>query len=282
MIGSTGATQTMPPRTSLHLEQPGDEELLHSLFAEARTLELAALPDEFRATFLDQQFSLWQHHLEQSFPSAERLIIRDSAGTAIGRLVLEVTAAGIHVVDIAVLSASQRRGHGSAVMLAVLDRADATGAPITLTVASGNGPARVFYAGFGFVDITPAEGETGAHRALWRATPRACATQAPHIPQLPEHAEFLRLVGSTFVAVDESEHAISLTLGACSELRRPTTGTTSYVLTFHGRGTARGQGIFTLAVPGMGEMALFLVPTQLHESETAYTATINLLEVDHV
>lgn len=276
----------MPPRTSLHLEQPGDEELLHSLFAEARTLELGALPDEFRATFLDQQFGLWQHHLEQSFPSAERLIIRDSAGTAIGRLVLEVTAAGIHVVDIAVLSASQRRGHGSAVMLAVLDRADATGAPITLTVASGNGPARAFYAGFGFVDITPAEGETGAHRALWRATPRARATQAAthaqHIPQLPEHAEFLRLVGSTFAAVDESGHAISLTLGACSELRRPATGAASYVLTFHGRGTARGQGIFTLAGPGMSEMALFLVPTQLYESETAYTATINLLEVDHV
>lgn len=263
--------------TSIHAEQSGDETLLRLLFAEARTPELAALPnDDVRALFLDQQFSFWERHLANDFPSAERLVLKDAAGMAIGRLVLLVTAESIHVVDIAIVAAAQRRGHGSAVMLALLERAGASGLPITLNVAYGNEAAHSFYARFGLVDVTPPEELAGTHRALRSAALAARAGQAA--PELPRHADFLRLVGSAFAAVDERGHRSSLTLTACTELRRLAAGTASYSLTFHGAGTSSAQGTFTLARRELGDTTLFLVPTGRDERGTEYTATINTLE----
>ncbi len=273
----TALPSALAPTTVIHAENAGDEPLLRLLFAEARANELEALPnDDARALFLSQQFSFWERHLSRDFPAAERLVITDDADTRVGRLVLDVTSESIHIVDIAIVTAAQRRGHGSAVMLALQARANASELPITLTVARGNEPARAFYSRFGLIDVTQPGMDAGTHRALRSAA--AAASAAEPSPPLPEHAEFVTVVGSTFAAVDERGAAGPLTLTACSPLRRPAAGSVSYTLTFRGQGPSGEQGIFTLAHTRLGASELFLVPRVSDANAVEYTANINTLE----
>ena len=69
-----------------------------------------------------------------------------------GRLIVDVAADEVHVVDIALLARHRGRGIGTAVLDTVLSQADARGAPCELSVDRGS-PAKRLYERLGFVDV---------------------------------------------------------------------------------------------------------------------------------
>ncbi|PPL20372.1 GNAT family N-acetyltransferase [Microterricola pindariensis] len=160
---------------ALRPEQGSDAPLLRQLFAESRQAELNALPDaQSRELFLSMQFEAQRRHLEGMHPHAERWIIEPD----IGRMVLAETADGLHIVDLAVVSTEQGRGHGSSMLRALIDRADAAALPITLNVQHANHRARALYERHGFaVDSHPPATATASHLAL-RWDPRKKAHSA--------------------------------------------------------------------------------------------------------
>lgn len=160
---------------TLRPEQGSDTPLLRQLFAETREAELRALPDQRSAeAFLSLQLEAQHRHFERMHPLAESWIIQleasvDAPQPGIGRVLLAVASDGLHVVDLAVVSAEQSRGHGSAVLSALIKRADAAALPITLNVSRENQRARAFYERHGFSASAqqPAASST-SHLALRR------------------------------------------------------------------------------------------------------------------
>jgi ribosomal protein S18 acetylase RimI-like enzyme len=130
----------------------GDEDYLRQLFAQARD-DLAMLPAELRDQLADLQYRGQRRQIEANYPAATReVLVADGADA--GALVLDRTAARIHVIDIAVACAQRRRGVASAALLSVFD--EAAQRPVTLTVWSGNAIALSLYGRFGFAEINGA------------------------------------------------------------------------------------------------------------------------------
>lgn len=151
----------------LRRERPEDHGLIEQLFRESRTAELAALPDEgSRALFTRMQLAARGSQYVRVHPGAEALVILDGH-TAIGRILVERSPERLHIVDLAVVDAAQRRGHGAAVLAELFNQADAAGLPVTLNVDAENVRARAFYAAQGFVAAATAP-PPGGHLSLRR------------------------------------------------------------------------------------------------------------------
>jgi ribosomal protein S18 acetylase RimI-like enzyme len=161
------------PATAIRPHDPADDAFHRFLFHDTRGPEFASLglSDQMLATLLDQQFRAQQFGYAQTFPDAEHLVI-EHAGTAVGRLTVAVvasTAAGeqaspaiiedartadrtLHLVDIAILSASRGRGIGTDALECLERAAQAIGARrIALSVLQSNDRARSLYERLGFV-----------------------------------------------------------------------------------------------------------------------------------
>lgn len=157
---------------SLRAAVPEDTELLKALFAESRSTELAALPgDSVRALFLSMQWAAQSAQYECLYPGAESHVILATAPgggkVAVGRLLVDWLPDRVHLVDIAVLTAHQGNGHGTAALTELLRRADAEDMPVTLRLLRQNGAAHRLYCRLGFVD---AYGSTeDSHLSMRRA-----------------------------------------------------------------------------------------------------------------
>lgn len=149
----------LTPTAVLRAASSEDSELLQALFAESRSTELAALPDDgVRAHFLSMQWAAQMAHHERAHPDAESHVIRavtpDGEELAVGRLLVDWLPDRAHIVDIAVLAAHQGNGHGTAALTELLRRADAADLPVTLRLLRQNGAAHRLYSRWGFADCT--------------------------------------------------------------------------------------------------------------------------------
>lgn len=151
---------------------PEDSGLLTDLFAESRSAELAALPDDsMRALFLSMQWAAQSAQYERAHPGAESHVILatapDGGEVAVGRLLVDWLPDRVHIVDIAVFAAHQGHGHGTAALTELLRRADADDIPVTLSLLRNNRAAHRFYRRLGFVDA--ADSPEDSHLVMRRA-----------------------------------------------------------------------------------------------------------------
>lgn len=138
---------------TLRPETDADRGLLEALFADLRAAELSVLPDEsIRRAFVRQQVDARERGWRDAWPDADRLVVV-VADEPVGRLLVDVSADGVHVVDVALLPGRRGQGIGTAVLDAVLSQADARGAPCELSVDRGS-PARRLYDRLGFVEVS--------------------------------------------------------------------------------------------------------------------------------
>lgn len=142
----------------LRAASPEDTELLKQLFAESRSAELAALPDDgIRTLFLSMQWAALTAQYERVHPGAESQVILaaapDGGEVPVGRLLASWLPERAHIIDIAVLAAHQSHGHGTAALTELQRRADAEDLPVTLSLLRQNRAAHRLYSRFGFDDV---------------------------------------------------------------------------------------------------------------------------------
>ncbi|MGM9516550.1 GNAT family N-acetyltransferase [Roseateles sp. DB2] len=148
--------------------RPADRDFLLALYAGTRASELAQTgwPAEQVQTFLAGQFEHQQRHFETHFPGALFLLLMRK-GMPVGRLYWWEGREQSVLVDVILLPALRGQGLGTALLTALLDRADARGLPIELHVAAGN-PAHRLYRRLGFVPLA----DKGFHTHMRRPVPQ--------------------------------------------------------------------------------------------------------------
>ncbi|WP_299628630.1 GNAT family N-acetyltransferase [uncultured Tateyamaria sp.] len=155
-----------PKGCTLTLATPAEADFLRRLFVEIETAAMpVALPPLIQ--MLDQQHDSRMATYRQSFPQATDLIIRRN-GTAIGRLMIDLTRRPIHGVDIAILPDWQSKGIGTAVLQAMCNTARAYGTDVSISVIEGQ-PAQRLYSRMGF-EVT---GRTPPHATMLWSGPAA-------------------------------------------------------------------------------------------------------------
>ncbi|SEH30648.1 GNAT family N-acetyltransferase [Magnetospirillum fulvum] len=159
----------LPDQVSCRAATRSDFIFLRRLYAAGRKSELVAagMPTKNHQDFCDSQFACQHRDWIERFPMAQFLIL--TRGTRpIGRLYLNPSDEGVHIVDIAFLPDWQGRGLGRAVIAELQRQATTFGQSVTLNVAVENSPAASLYHRLGFV----AERRSERH-VLMRWSPQA-------------------------------------------------------------------------------------------------------------
>lgn len=144
----------MPPADEVHFElRPATAADRDRLYA----LHRAAMRDVVDRTWGWEE--AWQRaHFNARFdPAAFSLIV--AGGREIGALCVQERADELYVADMQIAPEAQGRGVGTAVMRAVIARAETVGAAVTLQVLKANVRARRLYERLGFY----ATGEVDVH-----------------------------------------------------------------------------------------------------------------------
>ncbi len=139
------------PELDLVEQLAADEPFVYQLFGQDRRamLQHAAFRPELMEALLKMQYESQCHTWRQTAPTARYVVVRN-AGIAIGRVVIDQTPAGIHLVDISLLPLARGRGIGGALLDGLAAVAAARGLPIQAQVAADN-PALNLYLRKGFV-----------------------------------------------------------------------------------------------------------------------------------
>lgn len=170
----------IPP--ALQLREGGEADLgfLRALYRTVREPELAQTPwtDAQKQAFSDSQFALQDRHYRAHYPGALFLVV-EHEGQPVGRLYLGTAPGPLRLMDIAFLPAWRGRGWGSALVRAVVDRADREGRDTLLFVEASN-PAHRLYVREGFVG----EGVEGIYQRMRRAP--AVRSPAPAVAAGPQ------------------------------------------------------------------------------------------------
>jgi ribosomal protein S18 acetylase RimI-like enzyme len=143
---------------------------LRHLYRTGREEELAALnwPDAMRRDFCLTQFEAQHRDYTGRYPMARFLVI-EAKREPIGRLYIDFSGEAAHLIDIALLPASQGQGIGGRILVALQEQARATGQALRLSVARMNNRAACLYARHGF--SREAEGATHLSM-LWNPADR--------------------------------------------------------------------------------------------------------------
>lgn len=143
----------LPDAVELRPATSDDREFLLGLYASTRAEELAPVPwtDEHKAAFVESQFDAQAAAYEGAYPDGEFLVVLVD-GRAAGRLYLGLLPGELRVVDIALLPEHRGRGIGTALVRAVLRRADRDRLRVTLHVEPWN-PAKRLYERLGFETV---------------------------------------------------------------------------------------------------------------------------------
>lgn len=111
-----------------------DEGFLFEVFCSAWEREALALPDPGLVRhFLRIQYTSQQDRLDARFPRLVRHVVTDH-GKTVGYLLLQDTAASLHVVDLALLPAFRGAGHGTAVVRELMRRCGEDGRTLVVRV----------------------------------------------------------------------------------------------------------------------------------------------------
>lgn len=127
-----------------------DLSFLQDLYCSSRDHEVtqSGIPEPMLRQFLLQQFSLQQKHYHNAYKTTGFKVI-EYKGRAIGRLYIEVTNDGIHLLDITLLREYRKQGVGCFLISQLIRQADKQQCRISLYVQSQN-PALKFYQRLGF------------------------------------------------------------------------------------------------------------------------------------
>ncbi|EKV29133.1 Acetyltransferase, GNAT family [Caenispirillum salinarum AK4] len=145
-----------------------DMPFLVSLMSSAREAERAFFPGDAShwRMLMDQQARAQTHHYRAAYPGASMDILEHD-GQGAGRLCLHQRNDAILVLDIVIIPGLRGRGHGGAILRAVMDAAAGRGQAVRLHVI-GHNPARRLYERLGFRTV----GDDGLRLAMeWRALP---------------------------------------------------------------------------------------------------------------
>ena len=155
----------LPTTVTLRRVEAGDREALISIFATTRERELALLPrdDTTRTIFVRQQFEAQDRAWRAAHPHG-RFDVVVHEGEVVGRLYVDRTGEGLHVIDIALRPDVRGRGIGSHLLGELVAEAEADGIPLTLYVERTN-PALRLYTRLGFELVA----EQGIHLLLRRS-----------------------------------------------------------------------------------------------------------------
>jgi ribosomal protein S18 acetylase RimI-like enzyme len=140
------------PVYELREEAAEDETFLRRLFFANREAEFAPLglaPAQLFA-MLNMQFTAQRSQYRLLYTDCAWRIV-EQKGEPIGRLYVARDAAGLHIIDIALLPEFHGQGIGGALLDGVLAQARSEALPVHLTVRHEN-PARLLYARKGFVE----------------------------------------------------------------------------------------------------------------------------------
>ena len=129
---------------------PGDVPFLRQVYATTREEERRPLPwtEEQKRGFLDMQFGAQKQHYEEHYPDCAFLVI-EVDGKPAGRLYIDRSEDGIHLLDIALLPEYRRRGIGSGLLDEILAEGRRTHRKVIIYVEHYN-PARRLYDRLGF------------------------------------------------------------------------------------------------------------------------------------
>ncbi|MEY4550504.1 MAG: hypothetical protein RL685_6699 [Pseudomonadota bacterium] len=175
------------PGICLRPMSAGDLPFLSALYAATREGELAQVSwtAEEKAAFLSFQFNCQHQHYQQHYAGADFDII-ESQGEPIGRLYLALLGDDLRIMDIALIPSARRRGIGSRLLTAVIERARREGRSVSIHVERNN-PALALYERLGFT----VQEDRGVYLFLVHSPP---ARVAPP-PSLPNREASLAAVG---------------------------------------------------------------------------------------
>jgi GNAT superfamily N-acetyltransferase len=161
-------TADLITRTAHHRRpaNDADEGFLFNLYAQERAAELmlAGLDATQRQMFVQMQFRARKVSYTANYPTAMQEIICTEDGTPAGGILVECTADGMRLIDIAVINSKRGRGLGTEVIRALQQQCHTQGWALRLQVLKGN-PAERLYRRLGF----EVAGEDSLRRQLvWR------------------------------------------------------------------------------------------------------------------
>lgn len=122
-----------------------DEDFLLRVYASARSdaSVLASWDAAERDAFVRMQWNAQARAYAADFPNASvQVVLVD--GAPAGRLCVDRTGPGVHVVDLALLPEFRGRGVGTRLLRSLLDEASASGGAVTLSVERSNRAVRLY------------------------------------------------------------------------------------------------------------------------------------------
>jgi len=148
-----GRSDRLPASLLFRSATDDDLPFLLTLYASTRDDEMRVLDwtDEQKTEFLTQQFNAQNHYYHEQFPQAEYLVLEDR-GKAIGRIYLNREPDQLRLIDIALVPEARNQGLGEALLLDLLDEAQAAALPVRIHVEQFN-PAMRLYLRLGFEPI---------------------------------------------------------------------------------------------------------------------------------
>lgn len=148
-----GQSGRLPPAVSFRPANDSDQPFLCALYASTREDEMSVVDwsETQKSAFLTMQFDAQHSYYRQQFPSADYLVV-ERDGEAIGRIYLDRRADELRLIDIALTSAARNQGLGKALLLDLLDEAQAAALPVRIHVEQFN-PAMRLYLRLGFKPV---------------------------------------------------------------------------------------------------------------------------------
>jgi ribosomal protein S18 acetylase RimI-like enzyme len=242
-----------------------DEQFLANLYRDVRREEVSAWgwPTAQEERFLQMQLDAQRRSYQASFPGAvDNIILMEDA--PIGRMMVGEEASGLHLIDIALLSAYRNRGIGSLLLHDLLQECRTNRCVLRLHVRHESAAVR-FYQRLGFhqtgTDLVYA-------RMEWSPQSRA---ERFHMSQFEDFAPHLH---SVFQTVRPEGHALKLVeMSDYSNDRQK-----QFSLVFASSDSPwLTQGTYTLQHPDFSEIALFLVPLGPGREGMQYEAVFSRL-----
>ena len=278
--------------TVLKLATPEDQEFLSELFNDVRSVEFAplGLPQAALAQLLGMQFRAQQSGYAAQFPQAVDRILW-SGKTRIGRMLVNESADGIHLVDIALLAPYRGQGRGTELIQRLRARAMKTRLPLRLSVRFGN-PAERLYARQGFVrtggdgiyitmELREPVAESVTIEEAAKLDPHSVTETVENVEQGYTGAYFRTWIGRTVKARSLAGVAVDLVVEEVKTLQAPIGGPAvdvgdSFVLYFRGPVTPALPTECADLTPQDGEaMNIFLVPIACDAEGMKYESIFN-------
>ena len=167
----------MTPVSIRRPERPDDAAFRFALFRASRppAERLEGLPPDLADRLFRHQFDGQAASYRAAHPAARHDIV-EVDGLPVGRIVTELTATVLTLVDIALVEAWRGRGLGTRLVAAMIEEARDAAVPMRLRVMAGNADAMRLYARLGFVVV-----EAGAVDVAMELAPDA-VTPAARVP----------------------------------------------------------------------------------------------------